>query len=150
VCAAGFVRPLRLLAGIDDVLAERRQLRLIPRLPWQWKALHVNDWPVRYRDEHGDPKWTRLWFTLERSLMSARLRIRTAHSVPGLEVRLGPFPLEAETGFATVDGHDKPARLEASGNAKWIWMVCDSHAADTLLEARTQSGKQAPASPAQE
>jgi hypothetical protein len=135
VCAAGFLWGLRILAGVDDLLADGRQLRLVPRLPWKWNRLTVNDWPVRARDANGRPRWTRLSFEFERNRERAHLRVRSTDDVSGLQVRLGPFAKETSTINVTVDGHDVSARPEIAGDAAWAWARVDSHPTGVTVQA---------------
>ena len=125
VCAAGFLWGLRALVGIDDVLAEGGQLRLVPRLPWTWNRMIVNDWPVRCRDASGRLRWTRLSFDLERSERQARVHLRTADEIAGVSVRLGPFRRDRSLFAATSNGRATAARPEVAGDAAWVWASCD-------------------------
>lgn len=134
VCAAGFLWPLRILAGIDDLLADGRQLRLVPRLPWSWTRLTVNGWPARARDGSGRPGWITLGFELARGARWARLRIRASPAAPGLEVRLGPFPRGGAPTAAVLDGRPIPCRVEAAGDADWTWIRLDAGPVEAIVE----------------
>lgn len=135
VCAAGFLYPLRILAGIDDLLADGRQLCLFPRLPWNWTGVHVNCWPVRCRLADGEATWTHLWFDLVRSDRSARMTIRTDDLVPGVQVRLGPFPREAGGFMTTVAGKTVEAKPQLSGDAAWLTVRVDVGPAGVVIQA---------------
>lgn len=136
VCAAGFLWALRVLVGIDDAAAGDRQIRLVPRLPWQWTRLTVNDWPVRVRDTDGKPRWTNLRMQYERSASCVRLTVHTQANVPGLEVRLGPFAPGSRPAQATVNGRGAAVRSEVAGDAAWGWVGCDSDSRGVIVEAR--------------
>jgi len=125
VCAAGFLWSLRMLAGVDDLLTNKRQLRLVPRLPWNWNRLTLNDWPVRARDAQGRPRWTRLGFEMQRDARSASGRVTTADEVPGLELRLGPFARDVSDVLLTVGERKSEVRTEISGDAAWAWLRLD-------------------------
>jgi len=125
VGAAGLLWALRTLVGIDDLLSGGRQLTLVPRLPWKWHRLTVHDWPVRYRDADGRPKWTKLSFRLQRDERSARVQLRSSEPAQAVPVRLGPFPAAATSFSATRDGQPCPVRTERSGDAAWGWVRCD-------------------------
>ncbi len=133
VGAAGFLWALRTLAGIDDLLADNRQLRLIPRLPWQWNRLVVNDWPARCRDATGRQHWTRLTFELERDKTDARLRVRSSKVVRAMHARLGPFPMGSSLFTGALDGKKVPLRSEVSGDAAWAWAVLDAGPDETTV-----------------
>lgn len=126
VCAAGFLWGLRVIVGVDDMLAEGRQIRLIPRLPWSWNRMHVNDWPVRARDVDGRPRWTRLSLELEQERWTSRGRVRSTDAIVGLDIRLGPFSPEAKTIRAQAGDARVETRLEQSGDATWAWIRVDS------------------------
>jgi len=133
VGAAYFLWGLRAIIGIDDLLADGRQLRLVPRLPWSWTQMAVNDWAVRARDAEGAPRWTRLTFELQRDRTHASMKLRTTEEVTGLQVRLGPFAKETAGVKATVGGRAVPARLEVSGDAGWAWVTVDSAGGEILI-----------------
>ncbi|MGQ9651794.1 MAG: hypothetical protein ACUVXJ_16950 [Phycisphaerae bacterium] len=135
VCAAGFLYPLRILAGIDDLLTDGRQLSLFPRLPWNWTGLRVNSWPVRCRDADGRETWTHLTYRLDRSDWHCRIKVRTTHSLPGIHVRLGPFPTTGEALPLTVNGRPTHARPHVSGDATWLAVEVDVGPFDTIIEA---------------
>jgi len=135
VCAAGFLYPLRILAGIDDLLADGRQLSLFPRLPWNWTGLRVNNWPVRCRDADGRETWTSLTYSVRRSDAYCGIKVHTTHWVPGAPIRLGPFPPTGKALPLTVNGKPTDARLHVSGDAAWLAVEVDVGPADTVIEA---------------
>lgn len=135
VCAAGFLYPLRVLAGIDDLLTDGRQLSLFPRLPWKWTGLRVNNWPARCRDSNGRETWTHLTYRLQRSDRFCRMQIRTTGSVPGLNVRLGPFQPTQKDLTVTVNGKAVDAKPHVSGDAAWITVQIDAGPAVVIVEA---------------
>lgn len=136
VCAAGFLYPLRILAGIDDLLTDASQLSLFPRLPWNWTGLRVNDWPVRYRALDGRQRWTHLTYRLQRSDRHCRMEIRTTGSVPGLNVRLGPFQPTQKDLTVTVNGKAVDAKPHVSGDAAWVTVQVDADSKEVVVEAR--------------
>lgn len=136
VCAAGFLYPLRILAGIDDLLVDGRQLSLLPRLPRKWTGLRVNGWPVRCRRADGKEAWTNLWFHLVRDERSARMTIRTSDAVPGMHVRLGPFHPDLSDVITTVGDKPVAARQQVSGDAAWVTVQVDADLKGVAVEAR--------------
>ncbi len=135
VCAAGFLYPLRILAGIDDLLVDGRQLSLFPRLPWKWTGLRVNGWPVRCRGADGNEAWTNLWFHLVRDESSARMTIRTSVAVPRMQVRLGPFPADLRDVITTVGGKVIDANPQVSGDAAWVTVQVNADSKALVVEA---------------
>lgn len=138
VCAAGFLWGLRVLPGIDDLLADAGQLRLVPRLPWAWSRVAVKEWPVRYRAVEGKPAWTRLSFRLEREDRRATLRLTTTQVVRGLKARLGPFKKGVGEVDVVQDGASRRVETETSGDASWVWVSCDSGPGETVIDVRAR------------
>jgi len=138
VCAAGFLYPLRVLAGIDDLLTDGRQLSLFPRLPWKWTGLRVNSWPARCRDSNGRETWTRLTYHLQRSDHHCRMEIRTVGSVPGLNVRLGPFRPTRKDLAVAINGKPVDATPHVSGDAAWVTVKVDVASAGVVVEAENR------------
>lgn len=141
VCAAGFLWGLRALVGIDDLLADGRQIRLVPRMPWHWNAIDVNDWPVRYRRADGSAAWNRLSFRLEREAGHATLRLSTTEAIPRLEARIGPFPKDTGPFEARLDGKPISMRAEVAGDARWVWVTLDAHREGSVLTVREHTGQ---------
>jgi hypothetical protein len=139
VCAATFLNALRVLAGVDDLLTEGRQLRLVPRLPWCWNGLSINGWRVRCRNGQEQAAWTDLWLQMRRDAASVKMELRTSAPVKGIDVRLGPFPHGTTALAATVDGATAASRREQSGDAVWAWVRCDAGPTPVIIEVRTDS-----------
>ena len=126
VVAGNWLQALRMMLGIDDVLAGGAQFALAPRLPAQWTAMGVNGWRVRCRDDGGTPRWTRLWFRFERDGETYEIHLRTSDTVRDAEVRLGPLPRECRAVVTDLPAGAELLRLESSGDAAWAWIRCTS------------------------
>lgn len=126
VGAAGFLWPLRAMAGIDDSASEDRgQLALVPRLPWQWSGIRVNDWPVRCRDAAGRDRWRKLSYELRRNDETVTLRVWADGPIPGVRVRLGPFASTvAAIRVSGADG-ELPSQATRAGDAAWALCQLD-------------------------
>lgn len=119
-----FLKNARLMAGVDDALADGGNLVLIPRLPWGWTSLNVNGWPVTYRTQ-GDFGRTSVSYRLEVQPGQAELTAAAADAVAGVQIRLGPFAPTAVGTRVTVGGANLPFRQEVRGDASWLWVICD-------------------------
>ena len=121
-----FLGLARMLAGVDDSLYARTQLRLIPRLPWNWSGCQVRGWPVQYRATHGIAR-THIYYHYQRHAQAGRMKVWSADGtkIPHIRVRLGPFSPSSRVLTATVD--DKPVAYvsEISGTARWVWVGLD-------------------------
>ena len=125
VCAGSFLWPFRIMAGVDDLLTDDRQLRLVPRLPWSWKSAVVNDWSVRCRDESGKEVWAKLSYQLQRDAKHVRMTLTTDRAIVAVPIRLGPFPKDATYAIVTIDSQPATVPCELSGDATWAWTTCD-------------------------
>jgi len=125
VGAGFFLNTARLIAGVDDMLYEGRQLRVVPRLPWEWTGCRISGWPVRYRKDKGEA-WTELSYRLRREDGSAEMEIRTTDPVEGLRVRLGPFPLDSKVAEVKTVSGQREIEEETSGEAVWAWVTVDT------------------------
>jgi hypothetical protein len=111
---AEVLKTLALVAGVDDLNGDR--LRLIPRVPQQWTAASVMDYPVTVAGQR-----LTLAYTLTRQAGSIRMDITASAPIPNLEVRLGPLPLDAVP-QVTVDGAARAFDVTESGGANWTWL----------------------------
>jgi hypothetical protein len=125
VVAGFFLNTARFIAGVDDMLFDGEQLRVVPRLPWAWTGCRVNGWPVRYRTEDGEA-WTELTCDLRRGDDFAEMEIRTTDPVEGLRMRLGPFPLGSKVAEVKTGSGQREIEEETSGEAVWVWVTVDA------------------------
>jgi len=119
-----FLKNAWIVAGVDDQLYGNINLRLVPRLPLNWSSAEVNDHPIVVRDGSAY-KQTTVSYALERSAERAEMTASTATPVPGVQVRLGPFPASVTAAQASVDGTAVNSRLELSGDSAWVWVDLD-------------------------
>lgn len=126
VGAAGFLWPLRTMAGIDDMArADRGQLRLAPRLPWQWNGVRVKEWPVRCLDANNRERWAKLSYQLHRSSSEITLEARADSPIPAVRIRLGPFASTVQAAQVIVNGKEVKSETMHSADAAWVWLEAD-------------------------
>lgn len=133
VCVAEYLDWPRYITGIDDLLYQGAQLRLIPRLPLRWNECGVNAWKVQYLDG-GHRASTTLDYNYKLLRSKATLRLRTADPITGVRVRVGPFPPGSKASV-TIDGKPAPADSETSGGYEWLWTKLDAGSAWRKVEA---------------
>ena len=144
------------LVGIDDI--DARKLKLMPHLPIGWTGLEVKDWPIRTTSA-GKSILTHLDLTLRReasakpashtapsdrdrngSMKCFDLSIRADHQIDTLQIRLGPFPVDATTIDVTVNNKCIPAHLRQIGDCKWAWITI-SNMATARIRAEVKYGE---------
>ncbi|MGB9586604.1 MAG: hypothetical protein ACPL7O_00340, partial [Armatimonadota bacterium] len=136
VCASEFLETPRYIVGIDDLLYEGVQLRLIPRLPSCWSECGVNDWTVQYLRD-GKRAFTKLTFVYTRTTNQASVRIQTADHVKGVRIRLGPFSGSAKL-VADIGGKRIPHTQEISAGRLWVWMTVDTSPSQQTITVRAE------------
>src|SRR5207247_5757769 len=115
---ASALKVMRLLIGVDDSADD---LKLIPRLPDGWSAIHVKSVPAQTRrgTVHLELHFQR------RADGSFHHLIVADQSTPRLAVRVGPFDekLAGKHVDITVNGIDRKLLLEKSGTCTWAWLT---------------------------
>jgi len=137
VCASEFLETPRYIVGIDDLLYEGVQLRLIPRLPSRWSECGVNDWTVQYLRD-GQRALTKLTFSYTRTTNQASVRIQTADHVKGVRIRLGPFSSSAKFVAADIGGKRIPHTPEISAGRLWVWVTVDTSPSQRTITVRAE------------
>lgn len=135
VCVAEFLDWPRYVAGVDDILFNGAQLRIIPRLPTRWNECGVNGWQVQYLDA-GKRAATTLDYGYELSANRAVMRVRSASPVKGVRLRLGPFGGGTRSLQASVDGAQARCVAESGGGKLWAWVTVDTSESWTTVEVR--------------
>lgn len=125
VCVAEFLDWPRFITGVDDILFEQAQLRIVPRLPTQWNECGVNDLLVQYL-RNGKRDMTRLSFNYQLAGKVGTMKLKTDDPVSGMKVRLGPFPKGSQIASLTIDGRSIRGNTETSGDGDWVWVQLNS------------------------
>lgn len=125
VGAAEYLNWPRYIVGIDDILYQGEQLRIVPRLPSRWDRCGVNRWKVQYL-EGSQRKQTELTFDYRHSESATLMRLQSADGVRGLKIRLGPFDSDRPAPGLRVDGRAVSPVEEISGEGLWLWVTLDT------------------------
>lgn len=101
------LKVFRLVAGVDDFTPGR--LRLMPRLPWGWDGLELDNYPIA-----GAARQGRLRCRIINDLARGGASLSYESDIPDMDVsiRLGPLPRSA-----------RPAAGRSEENAwgRWVW-----------------------------
>ena len=115
---AEIVKMLRVVIGVDDTQPKR--LRFYPRIPYDWKKITVNQYPVLSEDA-GKVETTFLRYNLERTHDGMRLKISADNELGPVAMRLGPFDKQPEVSKIFVNGQNPTgAVVEQSGDSWWV------------------------------
>jgi hypothetical protein len=116
-----FLKNARIMAGVDDALYNGNNLVLIPRLPWGWTSLNVNNWPITYINGSSFARTT-VSYSVQVQPAQVTMQVSAAASISNTRVRLGPFdPTVLGTGV-TVNGSSVAFTQEVRGDASWLWI----------------------------
>jgi hypothetical protein len=118
--------------------ADRGQLRLAPRLPWQWNGVRVKEWPVRCLDANNRERWAKLSYQLHRSSSEITLEARADSPIPAVRIRLGPFASTVQAAQVIVNGKEVKSETMHSADAAWVWLEADIAERGTLVRALTR------------
>ncbi len=113
------VQTILLITGIDDINPE--ELKLMPRLPADLLEMKIEDLPVRTMNKEKS-ELVNISLKMEKKKNTIKFNFSSDKSVDKVKLRLGPFPLSSE--FVKVKLNKKiiPAKLEKSGDSKWVWI----------------------------
>lgn len=113
------MRALRYVIGVDDAKAER--LLLIPRMPYDWTQLAVEQMPAWVRTAEGPLSRIMVDYTLVRAKAETmQLTLRFDQAPRRAAVRLGPFRRIVGNPQVTVNGAPFPGAAEQSGDSWWV------------------------------
>ncbi len=118
------MKNVRLMAGIDDALSGSGNLVVMPRIPENWKGAKVNRWPVVYKNGSANAK-TEVTYDYSLSPLQAGMNISAANSIPGVQLRFGPFKSTASVSSVTANGSPVSYTTQDSGGYKWVWVTQD-------------------------
>lgn len=115
-----FLKNARIMAGVDDALYASNNLVLIPRLPWGWTSLTINNWPVTYRNGSSFARTT-VSYSVQVQPTQVTMQVSAAASIRGVRIRLGPFDPTAVGTTVTVNGSRVTFTQQVRGDASWLW-----------------------------
>ena len=115
------MKTIRLLLGIDDT--QVTQLRLVPRMPGNWRRMSVEEFPAWVDPGDGVRRYE-LQYTLERHSDGMSLSFQSDQPLPPVAVRLGPLGGTPKT--VSHNGEDIPFEALRSGDSKWVRLDLDS------------------------
>lgn len=112
------VKMLRIVIGVDDTQPDR--LQLFPRMPYDWKAITVEEYPLAFSSA-GKLQIAFLNYRLQRSGDGMNLRISSDKGIGPVAMRLGPFAEQPQARSVRVNG-EVPAgvSVKRSGDSWWI------------------------------
>lgn len=115
---AEIVKTLRMVIGVDDTQPGR--LQFYPRMPYDWKEITVNKYPVLFENS-GKLQNTFLNYNLVRSNNGMKLEISADEALGPVVMRLGPFEKKPEISKISVNGQSPTgAVVEHSGDSWWV------------------------------
>jgi hypothetical protein len=103
---AEIVKALRVVIGVDD--STPKQLRICPRMPFGWTAIHVSKFPVMI-ERNGRTETAHIGYELKSTGGQMRIQMTSDKPLPAVELRLGPFK--------TAPGGPG---VERSGDSYWV------------------------------
>ena len=114
---AEIVKSMRVLIGVDDLKPER--LRLLPRMPYGWTAISIEQYPALVR-RRGETRQALLSYKLRRDKQGGMsFDLTSDRPLPAGEVRLGPFVQAPAASGVRLNGRPVPATVERSGDSFW-------------------------------
>jgi hypothetical protein len=109
-----------LMVGIDD--PDPARLKLMPRMPRDWRGIEVKDWPVRTLSG-GVSTMVHLDYKLTRGKDEGlEISINTDRPVDALAVRLGPFPANVQSVRVERNGTTETMTTIQYGDSRWVWV----------------------------
>jgi hypothetical protein len=115
---AEIVKIFRILIGVDDM--DSRHLKILPRLPYGWSEIAVNNYPVLARIA-GKMESSRLRYRLERTDGRLDLDISSDMDLGTVAVRLGPFENKPNASDVRINGRPpRKASIQHSGDSWWV------------------------------
>ncbi len=107
----------RVVAGIDDT--QDSVLRIMPRLPSDWKTISAKNWMICHDLEDGFD--TKIDYSYERFTGNRfALKFQSEKLIRKVQVRLGPFPGGIRRVSLNVNGKISTATPVRIGGAKWV------------------------------
>lgn len=134
---AEMVYVIHVLLGLDDLGLE--EVLLMPRMPLDWTAMEIADWPLRAMSGATPVEMT-VGYRLTRPAGSQALTLEltTSHPLDAARVRMGPFPLSATGVDVTLNGAAaEVAGLFESGDSQWVWVELGDGSTTTYSIAAT-------------
>ena len=115
---AEIVKVFRLLIGVDDNAPQR--LRIMPRLPYSWNEMTVDQYPVLV--ERGQHRETALLhYDLRRVAGQMNLAISADRKLGLVAMRFGPFEKQPHASDVLINGkHAARGTVERSGDSWWV------------------------------
>lgn len=129
-----FLKNARIMAGVDDALYGDNNLVIIPRLPWGWDRVHVNSWPVTYRNGSQYAQ-TEVSYQMVVAPEQATFNMSSEEAIDDVQIRMGPFDPTASVVEVTVDGISAPYTSEVRGDAMWVWVTEDIDSSEKQIVA---------------
>ncbi len=115
---AEIVKTLRLLIGVDDNQPGR--LRIFPRMPYGWREMSVNRYPVLL-EHQGTMETAHLEYNLRRSASRMDFQIAADKDLGKVAVRLGPFENRPSISHIRINGKQlSQTTVEHSGDSWWV------------------------------
>jgi hypothetical protein len=115
---AEIMKIFRILIGVDDM--DSQHLRILPRLPYGWSELAVNDYPVLIQSGEKTESTT-LRYELDRVGSHMSLNISSASILGPVSVRLGPFKNRPNASDIKINGKlPSKASIDHSGDSWWV------------------------------
>lgn len=112
---AEIVKVFALMAGVD--ISRKSQLTIMPRIPWEWDRIIVEDYP--FTDADGNSGTLNYQMAHDRSRRTCRFSLCSSIPIDRLDVRVGPFPPYLEN----LSGNLRQQyEVEEKENSAWIWL----------------------------
>jgi hypothetical protein len=112
------VKALRIVIGVDDTHPNR--LRFFPRMPFDWKEMSVEKYPVVFQ-RSGRMATAHLRYQLERSGNEMKLTIAADQDLGPVAMRLGPFKQQPKASNICVNSQSPAGTtVKQSGDSWWV------------------------------
>lgn len=120
---AEIIKIFRILIGVDDL--DSRHIKILPRLPYGWSEIAVNNYPVLVQ-RAGRTESTHLRYRLELANGHLNFAISSDLDLGAVTVRLGPFENKPSASEVRLNGRlPKKAMIQHSGDSWWV--QCTAH-----------------------
>jgi len=133
---AAAIKVTRLIIGVDDCRPD--VLRILPRLPIGWTALHISNFPALTSDGP-----TRLKMDYQtQGPNQFRCDLEFTQQPTAWEIRLGPYELNTAADNLIVEVNGQPVQftLEHIGDHQWIWLKgLKGHKTWTILSRKRET-----------
>ncbi|MBN1901281.1 hypothetical protein JW926_08165 [Candidatus Sumerlaeota bacterium] len=115
------VYTIRIMLGIDDT--DSANLRIMPRLPFSWKGVHVDRHPVMTKsNQKSELVFINYKLESDREKDAMFFLLDADKFIDACAIRLGPFAKQKKKADVTINGKNKILDMFQSGDASWVWI----------------------------